>query len=347
MTGTRTVTDTTCGEAGRGDPRVIEHARLWLPLGHDELVATLPLPVRRMVAVARACGAPVDPTLAVATEVERQRADTAAELARVVRPAVAVARGLAVMPVVVVPLLAWVLDLDLVAFFAGDPVGRVVGLVVVVMVVLAITWLWLLVVAATSPPKRTRGRTPWSVWVVAGIVLWLSVGIVPALLLGVAAAVLSRRPADAAGPGVAEAAELAATAASAGLALPAALRVAARHLVDDDLRVAIARCALQLELSPPAPTPGQDRRAAEPATGPRGEFVALCRDLVAAGRPTVAPLRRLARRLRAEEAAARRVAVARLPGRLTFPTALLLVPATVMAIGTPIAMRGLAVAGGL
>lgn len=347
MTGWRAGSDPARRHWDRGDAWAIEHARLWLPLGHDELAAALPPPVRRMVAVARTCGAPVEPTLAVATELERQQAEAAAELARVVRPAVTVARGLAALPVVVVPVLAWILDLDLVAFFTHDPVGRVVGIVVTVMVVLAILWLRLLVVAATTAPGRRRRRIPWVARAAAVGVVWWLLGTVPALVLGIAVAARRNRPVPVIEPGVAEAAELAATAATAGLALPAALRVAARHLVDDDLRVAVARCALQLELSPPAATPEQDPRAVDPVDRPRDEFVSLCRELVAAGRPTAAPLRRLARRLRANEAAARRVAVARLPARLTFPTALLLVPATVLAIGTPIAVRGLAVAGGL
>ena len=115
---------------------------------------------------------------------------------------------------------------------------------------------------------------------------------------------------------------------------------------------AVARLALRLTLSPPrgpvvlAPAP-----ADLPEPGLRGDpaiapLERLAVDLVLTGQPAAGPLRRLARRLRRAEADRVRVAVARLPGRLTFPTALLLVPATVLAIGTPIAMRGLQAIGG-
>lgn len=329
----------------------VEHARLWLPLGHEEVVADLPRPVRRMVAVARECGASVEPALAVAGDLVREQAATAAELQRVVKPAVAVARGLGAMPLVVVPLLAWVLDLDLVAFFTRDPVGRVVGIVVAVMMGVAVLWLRGLVAAATRSPRQPAGRSSAT----KIVTMALLGGVVGAVVAGpmVGAAVLGAvvwwhlRQVPPALAGLDEVADLVATAVAAGMALPQGLRVAATHL-PDDRGPAVARLALQLELLPPdlGSSQPEDRR---PATGTSelGELERLCRDLAAAGRPAAPPLRRLARRLRDQQAGQLRLAVARLPGQLTFPTALLLVPATVLAIGAPIAMRGLAAVNGL
>ena len=61
-----------------------------------------------------------------------------------------------------------------------------------------------------------------------------------------------------------------------------------------------------------------------------------------AGGPLVPALRALAREVRADRGAAAESAALRLPARLTFPTALLLLPATVLAIGAPIVLTGLA-----
>ena len=65
-------------------------------------------------------------------------------------------------------------------------------------------------------------------------------------------------------------------------------------------------------------------------------------DGLEAGGPLVPALRALAREVRADRGAAAESAALRLPARLTFPTALLLLPATVLAIGAPIVLTGLA-----
>jgi pilus assembly protein TadC len=77
-----------------------------------------------------------------------------------------------------------------------------------------------------------------------------------------------------------------------------------------------------------------------------GPLVAALHDGLAAGGPLDPLLRALARRVRTERGAAARLRAERLPTRLTFPTALCLLPATVLAIGAPIVGAGLgAVAG--
>ncbi|MEY3020174.1 MAG: hypothetical protein RLZZ272_1158, partial [Actinomycetota bacterium] len=60
------------------------------------------------------------------------------------------------------------------------------------------------------------------------------------------------------------------------------------------------------------------------------------------GASPAAPLRRLASDLRAEELARVLAAAERLPAQLTFPTTLLLLPATVLLVGAPIVRAGLA-----
>lgn len=346
----------------RDEQELIEHARLWLPLGDVFGMPGLPPRTARAVALAAECGAAVGPVMAAAGAVAVERTAMEAELERVVRPAVGIARGLVALPVVMVPLLAMVLDIDLWAFWTGDPLGRVVGAVVVGMVAMAAAWLRLLVTAATRPADgrrsdRVRGRDVLRqpVLVVVGVVAvawlvgwWAGIG---------AGAVVAWRRArhrrDEVLPGLDEVADLAAVAVAAGHDLPAALRLAGARVPDPVLGDAVAGLALRLSLAPPIePTSaggGTAARHHDPGSG-RGRGIGplerLVVDLVVTGRPAAAPLRRLATRLRRSEADRIRVAVARLPGRLTFPTALLLVPATVLAIGTPIAMRGLQAIGG-
>ena len=72
-------------------------------------------------------------------------------------------------------------------------------------------------------------------------------------------------------------------------------------------------------------------------------MVADARD---AGGPLGPALRSLAAHVRADRGAARHQQAMRLPARLTFPTALCLLPATVLAIGAPIVASGLSAVGG-
>ena len=326
----------------------VERARLHVPVIGEGALRGLSDRTTRALAVATSCGAPAGPILAAAGEVATQRAATASELDRVVRPAVGIARGLVALPIVVVPLLALVLDLDLWAFWTADPLGQVVAVVVVAMVAAAALWLRLLVVSATRPPRASSAVAPRRgrrVAVVVGLLAaWIALGWVVASALAGVVWWLWRRRVD---PGVAggldEIADLTAIGIAAGLDLPAALRQAAEQVPDTGLAQDVARLALRLSLDPPGGVPG---RSWEVADGPIAPLTRVVIDLVVTGQPAVAPLRRLAVRLRRREADRVRVAVARLPARLTLPTTLLLVPATVLAIGAPIAMRGLqAIAG--
>ena len=59
------------------------------------------------------------------------------------------------------------------------------------------------------------------------------------------------------------------------------------------------------------------------------------------GAPVAPALRRLAGELRADERARVLAAAERLPAQLTFPTALALLPATLLLVGAPIVQVGL------
>ncbi|HKJ57111.1 MAG TPA: hypothetical protein VJ978_14110, partial [Nitriliruptoraceae bacterium] len=212
---------------------------------------------------------------------------------------------------------------------------------------------------------------------------WVAVGWVAGVAVGALAWWVHRAGhAAAVAEGLDEVADLAAVGMAAGLDLPAALRQAAAHVPDPLLAHQVASLALRLSLDPPggdhdagwsvgalggahdtgrsagalggAHDTGRSvgalggahhtgRSAGDPGIAPLRRLVV---DIAVTGQPAAAPLRRLAVRLRRDQADRVRVAVARLPARLTLPTTLLLVPATVLAIGAPIAMRGLqAIAG--
>lgn len=63
------------------------------------------------------------------------------------------------------------------------------------------------------------------------------------------------------------------------------------------------------------------------------------------GAPVADSVRHLAREFRADDLARVLAAAERLPAQLTFPTALCLLPATVLLIGAPIVQTGLSAAG--
>lgn len=343
------------------EQELVERARLHVPVGREGVVRGLSDRTERALAVAQACGAPVGPILAAAGEVAAERAATTSELHRVVKPAVGIARGLVALPILVVPLLAMVLDLDLWAFWTRDPLGRVVAVVVVAMVCTAALWLRALVRSAVRPPRARPPSTSRRGVIVAGalgvVAAWVAVGWVAGVSVGALAWWVHRAGhAPAVAEGLDEVADLTAVGMAAGLDLPAALRQAAAHVPDPLLAHQVASLALRLSLDPPGgdhetgwsmgatgSVHDTGRSAGDPGIAPLRRIVV---DIAVTGQPAAAPLQRLAVRLRRDQADRLRVAVARLPARLTLPTTLLLVPATVLAIGAPIAMRGLqAIAG--
>lgn len=174
---------------------------------------------------------------------------------------------------------------------------------------------------------------------IAGLLAGLLVAPWAAVVAAVVARVTYRVPPAATHPDLADACDLVATALSAGLAVPAALREAAPHLprLDADLR----RLAWQTELGRLQTETGSS--AVPPDCVPLASTLA---DGLDAGGPLVPALRALAREVRAERGALAESRALQLPTRLTFPTALCLLPATVLAIGAPIVVTGLASVSG-
>ncbi|MBW3662900.1 MAG: type II secretion system F family protein [Actinobacteria bacterium] len=133
-----------------------------------------------------------------------------------------------------------------------------------------------------------------------------------------------------------EVADLVATALSSGAPAGFALRATARVLPHHAAQ--LERLALVIERGvapshPVSPRAGFDRIAALVRTG------------ISWGAPVAPSLRRLGRDVRAERLAAALARAEALPARLTFPTALCLLPATVLSIGAPLLASGLAAAG--
>ncbi|MBY5161787.1 hypothetical protein [Salsipaludibacter albus] len=323
--------------------------------GHDlddHALADLEPDVADMVGLARACGAPLQPVVAAALDGAERRRRVADERLAAIAPARTVARSLLALPILAVPGLAAVTGVDLGAFFLDDPLGRIV--LGVVAVLLAVAWLWMrAILSRADRPQQHRSTAPRWLVVVVPLTWWLA-GPVPGVVVAVLVAARMRPRPSEPSPHLPLATDLVAVAVSAGHDLPAALRLAgdrldvggrgdARHDGRAELARALRATAMDLALRPELPADGRPRDShgedRELALGPLGPTV---RDLATTGAPGAPVLRDLANRLRADDAARERAAVARLPARLTFPTALVLVPATVLAIGAPIVLDGLA-----
>lgn len=153
------------------------------------------------------------------------------------------------------------------------------------------------------------------------------------LALGLVTVRLLVRRAAAAPDGADEVADLLAAAVSAGIGIPAALRAAVPHLqCSGDV---LARMALALEM---------DRSVDVPP--PYDRMLATLRTTARWGAPAAPALRHLADDLRSERHHRALEAVERLPALLTFPTALFLLPASVLLVGAPLVADGLAAAAG-
>lgn len=324
-----------------------------------DAVADLDERVADLVALARECGAPLAPVVRAALDGVEQRSRAEADLAAAVAPARTVARTLVALPLVAVPVLAAVAGIDLSAFYLHDPAGRAVAIVVVALLVLAMGWIRVVLRSAQRAGEPGGpSRRPW--WLAALVVVaWLAIGPVAGMLAAVVVATRLRSPPARPSPHLAHAADLVAVAVSGGHDLPTALRRAGDRLESAAsgrgggqravLALALRARAMDLALRPARGClPREDRTvgAATPSDhllGPLGDVVD---ELAHTGAPGVEVLRDLALRLRAQRAADARAGAARLPARLTFPTALVLVPATVLAIGAPIVLQGLARATG-
>ena len=289
--------------------RVRLHLEAGVPLGPE---LRLTPRVQRAVSVAQLVGSP----LLVAIEAAAAAEEDASRAVRAVAVATAqsrtVALGLVLAPVLLVPAIGRLAGADVVAFYLA-PGGR--GILAVGLALLA---------AGAASARGLVAR-------------------------------VGRPDADAA---LEEAVELTATAIAGGSGTASALRTVAAVLPRQGEH--LRRLALDLDLGtatldPRTPSP----RLAPGSTGSvtpgtrralravRAEPDALARlrgvivTAAQVGAPSAGALARLARDLRAAELARVLAAAERLPAQLTFPTTLLLLPATVLLIAAPLLDAGL------
>jgi hypothetical protein len=297
----------------------------------DERTATL-------VRVATGAGAPLLPALDAAAAAATATAEAERAVTVASAQGRAVAGGLLVAPLLLVPMLGRLFDVDLLAYHRS-PLGVATGGLALVLLSCGA----LLARRAVA----TVGRRPRSDSLVRRRVRAITVGAVTAaivhpvvgllVLLGLLR-VRARPPVV--DPVLADAAELTATAVSGGWSPPAALRLAAAELATapgagGGPGVALRRLAFDLEHG----LTGDDH---PPGVGRLADVLTTA---AAVGAPVGPMLRRFAADVRSDELARVLAAAERLPVQLTFPTALCLLPGTLLLIGAPIVVAGLGTVG--
>lgn len=294
-------------------------------------VRALPPRVQRAVRVAVEVGAPLVPALDAATAAldDERRRERAVHVATAQARAVAV--GLLCLPVVLVPGLGRLLAVDLVGFYATGP-GRVVLAVAAGLAGLGALLVRGILRRATRARRGGSGRAGPAV--LAGAVVAIGAGAGAGLVAGVVVMALRRPAADGSHPELDEIADLLATALAGGTSVSAALRLVGEVGVGE--RGRLDRLALAADLG----------RLDEGAVGPLAPLAQVLAATRRWGSPAAASLRALARDLRAEQLADALAAAERLPAQLTVPTALCLLPASVLLLGAPLVADALAHAGG-
>jgi Flp pilus assembly protein TadB len=318
---------------------------------------------RRAVAVAERAGAPLLGALdgALAAEDDLARARRAVTVASAQARAVAI--GLIGAPFLLVPALGRLVGADLRGFYTS-PAGLVVLAVGAGLLGLGAALIVVLIarVGRAATPRTRAGVVPVVLTAAVAVVAWRVVGpaLVPlaALLAHHLASRRGQRPTP--GAGIDEAVDLAATALGGGVSPAEALRLAAEELpslagglrrlaFDLELGLAIAQPTPARSASSPALAPLRAATATprrpEPTADPFGRLAAVLTAADAIGAPAVPTLRRLGADLRAEDLTRVLAAAERLPAQLTFPTALCLLPATMLLVGAPIVHAGLAGVG--
>lgn len=307
-----------------------------LPVGDD---LDLSPRVARAVRIADEVGAPVLAALDAAADAEDDAARAHRAVAVASAQTRAVAGGLLVAPFLLVPGLGRLVDVDLAAFYATGPGRVVLGVGAAMLAVGALVIRGLVrrvgAVGRRDATVRLRGRDRLVV-VAAALAAASVAGPAAVPLAALLAVALLRRRRGVARPSSADTDEpidLVATALTGSIGSAEALRRTAAAAPQH--AGALRRLALDLELG----------AAAGLADATEPEALARLRALLATadevGAAPSAPLRRLASDLRAEELARVLAAAERLPAQLTFPTTLLLLPATVLLVGAPIAYAGL------
>lgn len=338
MTGAVTTSD--------ADVRRLDEVRLRVAAGASPGdPADLPGRTGTVVRVATEAGSPLLDALDAAGEAEDDRRRSARAVAVASAQGRAVTTGMALAPVVLVPLLARGYGVDLVAYHRS-PLGTVTGVLGVVLVATGVA-VSRRTVARVGRRPRPSVRRPvgaavgaLAAAVLAGVAIHVAAAVV---VLGIAVRRARRPRVLPVDPGVAEAIELAAVAVGGGLGPAPALRVAATEV--PELAVDLRRLAFDLEVGSCS-----GRIGVGDALGPLPPGVdRLAEVLVTAdhlGAPVAPTLRRLAADLRADELARVLAAAERLPVQLAVPTTVLVLPGVLLLVGAPVLVSGLSAVTG-
>lgn len=309
----------------------LELTRLALSAGHAPAdLRGLPDVARRHLEVAVAAGAPLLDTLDAAQRVEDDRRRTERAVAVASAQGRAVVVGFTVAPLLLVPALAGLFGVDLVAYHR-TPVGLVTGIAGAGLIAGGAALAHEIVRSVGRPPRPARPGQRLVLPVVAGAVGAALVHLVVGVAVGIVLAVRRRTPVVPPDPRVAEAAELTAVGVAGGGSPAQALRDAASHL--PTLAGPLRRLAFDLDGGGDVPTP------AEPGLARLTDVLTTA---AAVGAPVGPTLRRFAADVRADELARVLAAAERLPVRLTFPTALAALPGVLLLVGAPIVHGALA-----
>lgn len=319
----------------RPDTPALDELRLRLLVGAPVgPTSDLPPRLRRAVTVAQRFGAPLLAVVDAAGAAEDDLAAANRAVAVATAQTRTVAIGLVGAPLLLVPALSRLVGADLIGFLTSR-IGLLVlavggGLLLTGAVII---W-WLVRRVGRVPARAGRSHTAVLVGALVGLLVWRVLGPILAPVAGLVTAHLAERWTAAPStwvPGLEEAVDLTATALQGGCSVTEALRTTAELL--PELAPALHRLAFELELG------------IEPErefVAPLGRLGELLRAADRLGAPVADSLRRLARELRADDHARVLAAAERLPAQLTFPTALCLLPGTVVLIGAPIVHAGLA-----
>ena len=295
--------------------------------------------LRRLVTVSRQVGAPVAAALdaGLAAEEDERRCQRAIAVAS--SQTRVVAGGLLIAPLVLVPGLGRLLGADLLGFYRSG-VGLLVLAAGAGLLALGAAIVVGLLRRVGRPSSVSGRRASRSLLVIAvGVLGWWLVGPAAAVPAATVGWLMARGTATAPDPPrIEEAVELIATAHGGGVSSAQALRLAAEQL--PDVATDLHRLAFDLEVGSVDACP-----ADASDTSALGRLVAVLTAAHDIGAPVAPTLRRLAADLRADELARVLAAAERLPAQLTFPSALCLLPGTVLLVGAPIVQAGLAAAG--
>lgn len=291
---------------------------------------------RAVLTLARDIGAP----LSLAAEIAHDRMIHTADVARAVAVASAEARSVAgfllYAPVVLLPLTGRVLDVSIWTFYAqpfGIGVMGAAGLLYACGfgVIRQLRRSLQAPVVGTDPP--TMGAA--TVFAAALILLGIFRANVLLLMLGVAVMVLVRaRNFQTSTPTVAQiaqAAEVVVLVTTAGQSVPHALRWAASMVPAGARELRQIAFALDCGVKPAA------------KSGVLGQFEAIAWQAHHDGAPAVTVFGQFATQVRADEKAVLLARASRLSARLTIPTTLFFLPATVLVMIAPVLAHGLTV----